>query len=337
MIQRWLQRRYGAVQKSCLCTLFLFATCQIVITTTVLRAEESYPSRPILMVVPWPAGGATDGNARLYAQSMSKTLGQPIVVENRPGAGGSIGAGAVARSGSDGYTIAYIASSNAITSLSIKRPTYGIGADLTPVALTANEPLLLLVNAKRGFKDIHSLVEYARSLPSGVDYASTGAGSLLHIVAANFLATFGIEGQSVPYKGTAPAITDLVGGQITMFFGTFSDAYGLVQGGQLQALAITSADRSPLLPNVPTMSEAIGRADPERGTWQGIVVPKGTLTERIRLAIGHAGQDQYLSERLLSKGITPLVGSPMEFDAVISAELERRGKQLRDLAITTNR
>lgn len=305
--------------------------------TPAFGADE-YPSRTITLVVPWPAGGATDANARLIASEMAKDLGQSIVVENKSGAGGSIGGGVVARAEPDGYTMVYISSSNVITSLLVKSPTYGIGGDLTPVAMTASEPLLLLVSANGDIKSIDALVKLAKSDPAGLTYGSTGPGGLLHVAAANLLSSLGVKGTQVPYRGTAPALTDLMGNQIQMFFGTFSDAFPLVAGKKLRALAVTTPTRSPILPDVPTLSEATGKPESERGTWQGILVPKGTppdiiarLEKSINVAVGVAAT----RERLLAKGVEPHGGTPAEFDARIKSELERRGSVIKELGITS--
>ncbi|MBV7483321.1 tripartite tricarboxylate transporter substrate binding protein [Bordetella sp. BOR01] len=299
----------------------------------------TYPEQPIKLVVGWPPGGATDGNARLLAQALGKRLGQSVIVENRPGAGGSIGGAAVAKATPDGYTLAYISSSNVITSLLLKQPSYGAGRDLEPVSLVAAEPLVLLVGASSPTRTLAEFIDQARRKQQGLNYATTGKGGILHLAGAALVRNAGLTAVDVPYKGTSPAMTALMSGQVDFLFGTFSDALPMIQGGRVKALAIAAESRSPLIPDVPTLTEALGQPDAERGTYQAVLAPKGTpqaIVQRLSADIDTVLNDASIRERLADRGVTPVGGPPQVLGQRIESELDQRGRLIGELGIKAN-
>ncbi|AWP57455.1 Bug family tripartite tricarboxylate transporter substrate binding protein [Bordetella bronchiseptica] len=299
----------------------------------------AYPEQPIKLVVGWPPGGATDGNARLLAQALGQRLGQPVIVENRPGAGGSIGGAAVAKAAPDGYTLAYISSSNVITSLLLKQPTYGAGRDLEPVSLVAAEPLVLLVNAASPARTLAEFVEQSRRAQRGLNYATTGKGGILHLAGAALVRDAGLSAVDIPYNGTAPAMTALMSGQVEFLFGTFSDALPMVKGGRVKALAVAAEARSPLIPDVPTLTEALGRPNAERGTYQAVLAPRGTPEAIVRQLSSEIDQvlgDAAIRAQLAGRGVTPVGGPPTVLGQRIDHELDQRGQLIGELGIKPN-
>jgi tripartite-type tricarboxylate transporter receptor subunit TctC len=300
------------------------------------NAVEAYPNRPIKLIVGWAPGGATDTNARLLAHELGEYLKQPVIVDNKPGAGGAIGGSAVARAAPDGYTLAYIASSDVITSLLIKYPSYRKGGDLEPVSLVAAEPLIWLVGRSTPVRNFSEFLAYAKAKAGALNYATTGKGGLLHLAAAAFLQDLGIEATDIPYKGTAPAMAALISGQVQFFFGTFSDALPFVRDGRVNALAVAAESRSPLLPNVPTLTELLGKPNPERGTWQAVLAPKGTpqaIVDQLSKAIEAVIHRPSFSETLSKRGVIPIGAGPAALEGRIAGELQRRGKLIKALGI----
>jgi len=313
----------------------------IVIASLVMPAAQAgtYPEQPIRLIVGWPPGGATDGNARLLAQALGERLGQPVIVENRPGAGGSIGGAAVARAAPDGYTLAYISSSNVITSLLVKQPSYGAGRDLEPVSLVSAEPLVLLVGASSPSHSLAEFIDQSRRKQNGVNYATTGKGGILHLAGAALVRNAGLTAVDVPYNGTSPAMTALMSGQVDFLFGTFSDALPMIKAGRVKALALAAESRSSLVPEVPTLTEALGRPDSERGTYQAVLAPKGTpqaIVQRLSADIDTVLRNVSIRERLAARGVTPVGGPPGVLGQRIENELDQRGRLIGELGIKPN-
>ncbi|WP_316156927.1 tripartite tricarboxylate transporter substrate binding protein [Cupriavidus sp. BIC8F] len=245
-------------------------------------AAEAFPSRPIRLVVPFTPGGTTDILARLVAQKAGETLGQQIVVDNRPGAGGNIGAEAVARSAADGYTLLMGTLGTQVTNQFIyPRMPYDSTRDFVPVTLVANSPNVLLVNSTLNARSVGELVTLARREPGKINYASTSTGGSPHLSGELLNMMAGVSMQHVPYKGAAPAMTDLLAGQVNLMFDNLPSALAQIQAGKVTALAVTSARRASVLPSVPTVRES-GLPGYEVNSWFGLLAPAGTPPERVR-------------------------------------------------------
>ncbi|KUE90698.1 ABC transporter substrate-binding protein [Cupriavidus necator] len=245
-------------------------------------AAEAFPSRPIRLVVPFTPGGTTDILARLVAQKAGEALGQQIVVDNRPGAGGNIGAEAVARSAADGYTLLMGTLGTQVTNQFIyPRMPYDSTRDFVPVTLVANSPNVLLVNSTLNARSVGELVTLARREPGKINYASTSTGGSPHLSGELLNMMAGVSMQHVSYKGAAPAMTDLLAGQVNLMFDNLPSALAQIQAGKVTALAVTSARRASVLPSVPTVRES-GLPGYEVNSWFGLLAPAGTPPERVR-------------------------------------------------------
>ena len=294
-------------------------------TTVALAAAaaQDYPTRPITLIVPYAAGGGNDVMARTAAEKMSKTLGQQIVIENRGGAGGSIATRAIARADPDGYTLGL----GGTGTLAINPTLYGsVGydprKDFAPVGLIATSALIVCVHPSLPVRSIPDLIALAKKEPGKLNYASAGAGSGIHLGTEYFAATAGIKLTHIPYKGSAPALTDLVGGHVAIYFSSLPPAVGLLKQGKVRALAVTGAKRSPVFPDLPTVAEA---ALPgfEAVLHYGIVAPAGTprpIIEKLGAALRAAVMSDDLKARLADDGAEPLPSSPEEYAADIDRE-----------------
>lgn len=310
-----------------LSVILLLAVCAPV-------AAQTYPSRPIRMVVPFPGGGATDATARLFAQLMSAQLGQPIVVENKTGATGSIGALAVARANPDGHTILYTSSSSALAPLLYKKVPYDPVGDFAHVQMTLSQPVLLVINPQFQAKNISDFIAYAKVNPKAINYGSSGSGGLTHLAGAEFAARFGLDLTHVPYKGGAPAMVDLVAGQIQMYFAPTGEMLPYIQGNRVRPLAIFWPKRSTLLPDVPTITEATKQEYVEIGVWHGVMLPKETPKEivaRLYTEVNKVVQNSEVRQKLIAQGNVMLGGSPEEFAAHLRAEMARWSKVVKAL------
>ena len=293
-------------------------------------AAQAWPERPVRIVVPYAAGGSTDTTARLIAKSLGERLGQQFVVENRPGAGGSIGHDAVAKAAPDGYTLLFSAAGPlVVTPHTYPSLPYDPRA-FEPVKLVATAPLMLVVNPRVKATTVQELVAEAKA--SGkMTYGSFGNGSAAHLAAELFKASAGVEIAHVPYKGSAPALADLVGGQIDMMFDVLVTALPQVRGGKLRALAVTSPQRAPVAPEVPTMQEA-GVAGFDAGTWFGLLAPPGASKQAV--ATLSRTMDAILAQpdvrdSLVSQGAVVAGGTPEAFRAFFAAEFDKWGKVVR--------
>nr|WP_232834645.1 tripartite tricarboxylate transporter substrate binding protein [Rhodoferax ferrireducens] len=239
------------------------------------QTAPAWPSKPIILVVTYPPGGGADTMARLLAPKLGEALGQTVVVENKPGASGQIGATAVARAAPDGYTLMLDASSFAVNPALYAKIPYDTDKAFRPIGVVALFPNVLLVNAQWSAKSVADLVTAAKARPDAVAYASSGNGSAQHLAGALFESAAKVEMAHIPYKGGGPALNDVVGGQVPVFFGNLASTLGHIQGGKLRALAVTSAKRSPILPEVPTLAEA-GIQGAEVYEWNVLLAPAGT-------------------------------------------------------------
>lgn len=286
---------------------------------------QGFPDRPVRLVVPFPAGGTTDAAARLLAQELSKSLGQSVIVDNRAGANGTIGAGEVVRAPADGYTLLFAtAAVMAINPLLYKLP-FDPAADLSPIASMASVPLVLVTNPHTGFKSVSEAVSTAKAKPGKISYASSGSGGLAHLAGEMLKQRAAIDVLHVPYKGAAPALQDLLGNQVQLMFDGVVSSQPLIRGGKLVALAVPSPSRLQALPEVPTFAEA-GYPGFEASAWYGVVGPKGMPPEirsRLHRAINAILERPEIQQRLTGQGLVPLVMGQQEFGAFIHAEHAR--------------
>jgi tripartite-type tricarboxylate transporter receptor subunit TctC len=296
-------------------------------------ASAQYPAKPIRMILAFPPGGPTDINARVFAQKLSDQMGQQVVVDNRAGAGGNIGAAEAARAAPDGYTIFYNTSAIAIAPSLYSKIAFDPLKDFTPVVLAATVPLVLAVNPGLPVKTVQEFVAYAKANPSKMNYASSGAGTITHLASALFLTQMGLEMQHIPYKGSAPALVDVVSGQVQMMIDTINTVAPYAKENRLRALAIAIPRRSALLPDVPTLEQAANLPGFEMSAWQGVVVPAGTSPEivaRLNAEVNKALQGADLRARLAAGGSEPLGGTSEQYAAYIRSELGRWAKVVRD-------
>lgn len=315
---------------------FLHASAGAVLVPGALFAQDKYPSKPITWICPYAAGGNADNRSRQLAKVMSQVLGQPIVIDNKAGAGGNIGTEAIAKAKADGYVIgmgnfAPLAVNHAL----FKKIGFDPINDLVPIMLIERGPLILMVRTDSTFKTVKDIVAAAKAAPGKYSYGSGGIGGTHHLSGALLEHDAGIDLIHAPYKSGSAAATDLMGGQTHMQFEQMYTAMPSIQGGKLRALAITSKTRSPLLPNIPTMAEA-GFPLVEVLNWQGIVGPKGLPADLVKLlnsAGNKALQDKDVRERMLGQGNEIVGGTPEAFAALIKAEMPRWAKVVKDAKI----
>ena len=299
-------------------------------------AQSGYPSRPISWIAPYAAGGNADLRSREIARQLSVLLGQPIVVENRAGAGGNIGTDLIAKAKPDGYTIGMgNFAPLAVNQAMFKSLPFDPLRDLAPVVLIERGPLVLMVNHASPFRSVTEIVAAARSSPGKLTYASGGLGGSHHLSGELFKALSGIDLVHVPYKGGAPAATDLLAGHVDMMFEQMYAAMPNIKAGKTRALAISSRRRLALAPDIPTMEEA-GVAGFEVINWQGVVAPRGTPAEIVRRLNAEINKTLAMAEvreRILSQGNEIGGGTPEEFGGLIRAEHAKWGKLVRDANI----
>jgi tripartite-type tricarboxylate transporter receptor subunit TctC len=279
-------------------------------------AAGEWPSRTVRVIVPYPAGGTADIAARLFFASVSSRLNQPFVIENRSGATGTIGAGAAAQAAPDGYTVLYDATGLSVTPALFPRLPYDPLQDLVPVFRAATVPQLVLVNPSSPAKDVSALIKLAKETPDGLDTASAGNGSLQHLVMERFARAAGVKLNHVPYRGGAPAVNDLIAGQVQLFFGNVNVSAPFVRDGALRALAHTGRGRLAALPDVPPLSETLPGF--ETYEWNGVFLPKATpqpIVESLSAALNVAAADPSLSRKLREADLQAAPNTPAEFAA----------------------
>ncbi len=267
-------------------------------------AAQSFPSKPIRLVVTYPPGGGADLMARLIAPKMAESLGQPVVVENKPGAGGQIGAGEVARAAPDGYTLMLDAANHAVNPSLYPSLPYDSAKAFQPISLLVQFPNVLVVTSSFPAKDVQELIAMAKAKPGTIAFASSGNGSAQHLAGELFRQKANVDITHIPYKGGGPALNDVIGGQVPMFFANMASGLPHVKGGRLRALAITGAKRSPALPEAPTIAEA-GLPGYEVYEWNAVFAPAGTpapVVARLSEAISKALQSQEVRDRVAALG-----------------------------------
>jgi len=295
-------------------------------------AAQSYPDRPITLVVPYPAGGGNDVLARLVAEKMAASLGGSIVVENRGGAGGTIATRQVAKSAPEGYTLLIATSSLAINPSLYPNVGYDPRQDFAPIGLIASSSNVVLVHPSLPARSIAELIALGRERPGKLDFASTGNGSSVHLAAELFASMAGVKLNHVPYRGSAPALTDLIGGHVSIMFATLPPAIGLVRDGKVRALAVTGPTRSIVFPDLPTVAEA-GLHGYEAVLHYGLVAAAGTprpIVDRLNAALHKALNDAGLRARLATEGAEPLASTPEEYAADIDREEIKWSKIVRE-------
>jgi len=288
-----------------------------------IAPAQTYPAKPIRLVVPYPAGGPLDTVARLLGQKVSESVKQPVVVDNKPGAGGNIGADVVAKAPPDGYTILMGAvATHAINPTLYPGIPYDAVRDFQTVTQVASTPNVLIVHPSIPVNDVREFIAYAKAHPGKLNFGSGSTGSAGHLAGELFKSMAGIEMTHVPYKGAAPAMQDLIGGQVQLMFDNYASASTQVRAGKVKALAVTTAKRSPLAPELPTIAES-GLPGFDISTWFGVFVPAGTprpLVERLHAEITHALALDDVREKMLNLGAEPVGNRPEEFAAYVRAE-----------------
>jgi tripartite-type tricarboxylate transporter receptor subunit TctC len=304
----------------------LGVACALVLGTAAM-AQAQWPERPVRVVVPFPAGGATDLVARVITQRMSQDLGQQMLVDNKAGAGGTIGSAEVARAAADGYTVLFTTSStHAISPHLMPRLSYDAAKDFTPVAHLANAPSVLLVTSSLPVKNLAELIAYAKANPGKLNYATSGNGTVVHLNSLAFSAQAGVEMTHVPYKGTAQSIPDLVSGQVQVLFDSLPTGMPHVVSGKVRALGVTSEKRTALAPDLPALAES-GLPGFSSVTWFGVYLPAGAppvLVDRVNQAFTRAVQSPEVKATLAKQGIdTAMPGTPAQFSAMVKADSAR--------------
>ena len=297
---------------------------------------QNYPSRPVRIIVPWPPGQATDIAARVVAEKLQQQLGQPFVADNRPGAGGSIGTDAVAKAAPDGYTL-LAASSGPISIMpNLQKIPYDPLKDLQPVSLIAMAPFALVTHPSFPANNAREFVELVRANPDKYTFSSSGTGATAHLVSELFNSMAGLKARHVPYKGSAPAIADLIGGQISYTLETVASLTGHIKAGRLKVLGVTSGKRTAGLPDVPTLAEAAGIPGYDIGAWIGYAAPPGTpreITSRLSAEIAKAMQAPDLRERYVALGMDPASNTPDEMAGFLRNEQQRYGSIIKNANI----
>jgi tripartite-type tricarboxylate transporter receptor subunit TctC len=291
-------------------------------------AAQGYPAKPVKIIVPYPPGGPTDIVARVVAQKLSEQTGQQFVVDNRGGGGGNIGAEAVARSGADGYTLLVATTAHAINRTLFKNLGYDLKKDFAPISQLTAGPLVIVANPALPAKNVKELIAVAKARPGDLAFASSGNGQSTHLAAELFNTMAGTKMTHVPYKGSAPALTDTMGGQVSLFFDTMLSAMPHVRSGKLKALAVTSAARSPAAPDIPTVAES-GLPGYEAIAWNGLLAPAGTPKEviaRLSAEVRKTLELAEIKERFAAQGFAAAWSSPEQFSAFLDDEVDKWAK-----------
>jgi tripartite-type tricarboxylate transporter receptor subunit TctC len=313
-------------------TLLLAAT--LIGIGVVSASPQSYPSRPVRIIVGFAAGGGTDIAARLVGQWLSERLGQQFIVENRPGAGSNIATEAVVNARPDGYTLLLVSSAHAINATLYDNLSFNFIRDIAPVASLTRQPEVMLANPSLPAKTVPEFIAYAKANPGKINMASGGNGTASQVSGELFKMMAGVSLTHIPYRGAAPAITDLIGGQVEIMFENMPSSIEYIRSGKLRALAVTTASRSEALPDIPTVGDFVPGY--EASTWFGIGVPKNTppeIIDRLNKEINAGLVDPKLRARFSDLGYTPFASTPTDFGKLIAAETEKWGKVIKFVGI----
>jgi tripartite-type tricarboxylate transporter receptor subunit TctC len=300
-----------------------------------IARAQAYPARPVRIIVPFPPGGATDILARLIGQRLAGRLGQPFIVENRPGAGTNIGTEVAARSQADGYTLLLVVPPSAINATLYDKLNFNFIRDITPVAGIIRSPFVMAINPSFPAKTVPELIAYAKANPAKINMASAGIGSGPHVAGELFKMMAGVNMVHVSYRGDAFALTDLIGGQVQLYFSTLSGSIQYIRTNQLRALAVTTATRSDALPNTPTVADFVPGF--EASFWAGVGAPRNTpaeIIDRLNNEINASLADPKMRAQLADLGSVPLMGSPADFGKLIVEETEKWGKVVKFAGMT---
>jgi tripartite-type tricarboxylate transporter receptor subunit TctC len=288
------------------------------------QSADTYPNRPVKLVVGFAAGGPTDLLARIIGQWLTDRLGQQFVVENRPGAGSNIATEAVVNAAPDGYTILIVATGNAINTSFYDKLPFDFVHDIAPVAGLARVPSVMAINPQVPAKSVAEFIAYGKANPGKINAASGGTGTAVHLAAELFKSMAGVDLVHVPYRGLAPALTDLISGQVQLMFGDMPSSIQHIRSGSVRALAVTTAARSTVMPDLPTVAETVPGY--EASAWFGLGVPKGTpaaIVAKLNREVNAGLTDPKLSERIAQTGAAPIIVTPSEFEAFIAAESKK--------------
>lgn len=328
-VPRPISRRIAAAALAAL-------ACAATLSTTGAQAQAAFPSKPITMIVPFPPGGPTDLVARVIAQEMSKSMGQPVIVDNKGGANGNLGAAVAAKAQADGYTMLYNTSSITLSPALYKSLSYDVKRDFAPVALTAVVPLALVVAPNVPVNNVKEFIAWVKANPGKVSYGSAGNGNVTHLGAFQFVQAHGLDAVHIPYKGSAPADIDLAGGQIQFMTDTVNSVMAFVRDKRMKMLAVTTAKRMSLFPDVPTLAES-GMPGFEVGAWQGLMVPANTprpVIQRLNTEVLKALQSPEVRQKLALQGVEPLGSTPEEYGAYVTAEITRWARVVKQAGIS---
>jgi tripartite-type tricarboxylate transporter receptor subunit TctC len=295
---------------------------------------QTYPSKPVRIIAPFAPGGGTDFIARLIAQKLTERIGQQVIVENKPGAGGNLGAEFAVKSPPDGYTLLLIAGSYTVNP-SLYRLSFDPVNDISPIVQLSQGPFVVAVHPSVPAKTLKELIDYARREPDKLSYASAGSGSITHLASELFMQMANIRVVHVPYKGTGPALNDTIAGNTQLIFGSVATTLQFIKSGRLRGLAVTTPQRIPAAPDLPTVAEA-GVPGYEVVLWHGLVGPKGlpsAVVERINQAANDALKSKDVADLLATDGVAPAGGAPETFRALIKADIERWSKVVKQANI----
>ena len=298
------------------------------LTCAAAHGQSAYPQKPIRLIAPFAPGGGTDILARLFGQEMSETLGQPVIVDNRGGAGGTIGTDIAAKAPPDGYTLILVSGSHAINPGLYRKLPYDSVNDFAPITQIAASPGILVVNPSLPVKSVKDLIALARAKPGQINYASAGSGTPPHLAGELFKVMAKIDMVHVPYKGNAPAFTDVIGGQVSLIFPTMPSAMPFIKSGRLRPVAVTSARRSPAAPEIPTIAES-GLPGYEAISWYGVLAPARTppqIVARLHEVLVSAIRAPDMQEKLAAQGLELVGNTPQQFSAVIRSEIAKWAK-----------
>ncbi|HSC63855.1 MAG TPA: tripartite tricarboxylate transporter substrate binding protein [Caldimonas sp.] len=286
-----------------------------------IAQAADYPTRPVKWVVPYPPAGTTDVLARIIAQWLTEKMGQSFVIENKPGAGNNLGVESVVNAPPDGYTMLLVNPANGINATLYKNLNFNFIRDIAPVAGLVRTPNVMEVTPSFPAKTVAEFIAYCKANPGKINMASSGSGTSVHLSGELFKSMTGCQMLHVPYKGAGPALTDLMGGQVDVIFDNLPSSVGHIKGGKIRALAVTSAEREPSMPQLPTVAETVPGY--EATAWFGIGMPKGTpkeIIDKVNAEVNRALADPKMRERLAELGGKPIAGTPEDFGKVIAAE-----------------